>query len=589
MTRKTLLDHADAALAEAFKALSLPEEFARATYSGKPELADLQCNGAMPAAKKLGRKPQEIASEVAVALSKRAKFSKVEVAGPGFINMILAPTFLGRLAMAQMSDADCSLRKAVPAERIIVDFGGPNVAKPLHVGHLRSLVIGESLRRILIAAGHDVISDVHLGDWGLQMGQLISELELREPKLPYFDPAFKGSYPKTAPVTLAGLEAMYPTAAAACKEDPARLEIGRKATADLQAGRRGYVALWKQFRALSLEAQEKDFVALDAHFDLFLGESDADPLVAPMIANLTMKGLAVEDDDALIISVAEEADGKRPLPPLILRKRDGAATYGTTDLATIIQRTSGEKPAKRILYVVDQRQSDHFKQVFRAAAKAGITAKLEHVGFGTVNGPGNKALKTRDGGTVKLADLLNEAIAKAQEQIDGSERASGLPPEERKQLAKEVGIAAVKFADLSSNRLSGYIFDAERLVSFEGKTGPYMQYACTRIASILAKAEERGDKAGAVVVGHATERGLVIDCLRFPEVVASATNTLLPNEIAEYAFSLAQNFSRFYRECQVLGEEDAGLRASRLSLCRLAHAVLSRALYLLGINVPKRM
>jgi arginyl-tRNA synthetase len=259
------------------------------------------------------------------------------------------------------------------------------------------------------------------------------------------------------------------------------------------------------------------------------------------------------------------------------------------DLATIFQRTSGENPAKRILYVVDQRQADHFKQVFRAAAKAGITAKLEHVGFGTVNGPGNKALKTRDGGTVKLADLLNEAIAKAQERIDGSARASGLPPEERKQLAKEVGIAAVKFADLSSNRLSGYIFDAERLVSFEGKTGPYMQYACARIASILANAEERGDKAGAVVVGHAAERTLVINCLRFPEVVASATNTLLPNEVAEYAFGLAQNFSRFYTECQVLGEEDAGLRASRLSLCRLVHAVLSRALYLLGIHVPKRM
>lgn len=589
ISARTLLDLVDSALAEVFAGLSLPKEFARAAFSGKPELADLQCNGAMPAAKKLGQNPQQIAGEVAAALSQRAEFSKIEVAGPGFINMGLSPVFLSRLAMAQLEYADLCIRKAQPAERFIVDFGGPNVAKPLHVGHLRSLVIGESLRRILLAVGHHVVSDVHLGDWGLQMGQLISELAVRQPGLPYFDPRYEGSYPKSPPVTLAALEAMYPAAAAACKEDPARLELARKATADLQVGRPGYVALWRQFRELSLAAQTKDFAALGAHFDLFLGESDADPLIEPMIADLTRVQLAVVDDEALVIRVAEPADGKRPLPPLILRKRDGAATYATTDLATIFQRVSGDKPADHILYVVDQRQADHFKQVFRAAAKAGISARLVHVGFGTVNGPGNKALKTRDGGTVKLADLLDEAIAKAAERVEASQKASALSETERHQLAREVGIAAVKFADLSSNRVSGYVFDAERLVSFEGRTGPYMQYACARIASILAKADERGDGAGDIVVAHATERALVLDCLRFPEIVASASASLLPNEIAEYAFNLAQGFSRFYTECQVLGEAEAEIRASRLSLCRLAHRVLSRALDLLGIDVPKRM
>jgi arginyl-tRNA synthetase len=308
-----------------------------------------------------------------------------------------------------------------------------------------------------------------------------------------------------------------------------------------------------------------------------------------MIADLKKRDLAVEDDGALVVHVAEEKDGKRPLPPLILEKRDGAATYATTDLATILQRVTAKPPAERILYVVDQRQADHFAQVFRAARKAGVTASLEHVGFGTVNGKDNKALKTRDGGTVKLSDLLAEAIAKAGERIAESEFGAELSENERKDLAEQVGIAAVKFADLSSNRVSGYIFDAERLVSFEGKTGPYLQYACVRITSILAKAEERGEKAGALRIEHPAERALVLECLRFPDVVASAANALMPSEITEYAFTLAQAFSRFYKECPVLAEADPAIRASRLALCQLTLAVLSRSLYLLGIEVPKRM
>jgi arginyl-tRNA synthetase len=308
-----------------------------------------------------------------------------------------------------------------------------------------------------------------------------------------------------------------------------------------------------------------------------------------MLGDLEKRGLAVEDQGAIVVHVAEEGDGKRPLPPLILEKRDGAATYATTDLATILQRVAEKPPAERILYVVDQRQGDHFAQVFRAARKAGVTARLEHVGFGTVNGRDGKALKTRAGGTVKLAELLDEAVATALARLEASEQGKELEPDERRTLARQIGIGAVKFADLASNRVSGYVFDAERLVSFEGKTGPYLQYACVRLARIVAKAREQGKSAGPIAPEHAAERALVLDCLRLPDVVASAANSLLPSEIAEYAFGLAQKLSRFYTECPVLQEENAGVRGSRIAMCQLAHAVLSRCLWLLGIGVPDKM
>lgn len=589
MTATSLASRIDGVLIEVFSSLGLPAEFARSAPSGRGDLADRQCNGAMAVSKKLNWNSREVADAIASALSLRPEFSEVSAAGPGFVNMKLSAAFLAEAAQAQAEDPDLCLVKVTSPENIVIDFGGPNVAKPLHVGHLRSLVIGESLRRILSSCGHHVLSDVHLGDWGLQMGQLISELEIRQPLLSYFDTAFAGSYPNVPPVTPADLEALYPAAAEACKRDRGRLEAARKATADLQAGRRGYRALWEVFRGLSLAAQKRDFDELGAHFDLFAGESDAAPLIDSLITKLIANGNAGESDGAIVVAVAEP-DDRKPMPPLLLVKADGSALYATTDLATLADRVF-RLGADRILYVVDQRQALHFEQVFRAARKAGLagSCKLEHVGFGTVNGKDDKALKTRDGGTVKLADLLAEAVAIAYQRLEGSDQARDMAEAGRAALARKIGIAAVKFADLSSNRVSGYVFDPERLVSFEGKTGPYLQYACVRIASILEKATERSGVIGTLSLGHPAERGLALECLRYPEVVASAATALLPSEIADYAFGLAQRFSRFYAVCPVLGEADRKMRTSRLALCGLSHAVLSRCLWMLGIDVPNRM
>jgi arginyl-tRNA synthetase len=589
MTSSTLAGRIDAALAAAFSSLSLPLENARSALSARPDLADRQCNAAIGLARVLGRNPMIVAGDIAQALSTHPEFAEVSVAKPGFINMRIAEDFIAKMAEEQAASPDLGVEQAAEPENILLDFGGPNVAKPLHVGHLRSLVIGEALRRILSACGHHVVSDVHLGDWGLQMGMLISEMELRQPDLPYFDGAFEGPYPDTPLVTLRDLETMYPDAAAACKADPQRMEAARAATAALQSGRAGYRALWSHFRELSLGALRRDFDELGAHFDLFEGESDADPLIAPMIAGLEARGIAVESEGAIVIEVADEG-AKEPMPPLLLAKADGAALYATTDLAAIMDRVQRFK-AQRILYVVDQRQKLHFEQVFRAAKLAGFAddCKLEHIGFGTVNGKDGKPFKTREGGVMQLSALLAEATGKAAQRLESSGHVADFPAEERAALARKVGIAAVKFADLSSLRTSGYVFDPDRLVSFEGKTGPYLQYACVRISSILALAAERGLKAGRLRISEPAERELALECLRLPEAVAASTRTLQPNEIAEYAFGLAKKFSRFYDECPVLAGDGEGVQASRLALCGAAHAVLARALWLLGIDVPARM
>ncbi len=589
MTSTSLASRIDSLLAAAFSSLSLPVELAKSTPSARPDLADRQCNAAIRLGKASGRDPMSVAGEIAMALAGHDEFAEVSVAKPGFINMRVSDGFLEKMTEAQAASAHLGIEQAAKPERILIDFGGPNVAKPLHVGHLRSLVIGEALRRILLACGHRAVSDVHLGDWGLQMGMLISALELRQPELPYFDAAFEGPYPDAPPVTLADLENMYPDAAAACKADSQRMEAARKATAALQSGRPGYRALWFHFRELSLTAQRQDFAGLGAHFDLFEGELDADPLIAPMIADLSARGLAKESEGAIVIEVAAQ-DSKEPMPPLLLAKADGAALYATTDLATILDRVSRLK-AERILYVVDQRQKLHFEQVFRAAKLAGLAegCALEHIGFGTVNGKDGKPFKTRQGGVMQLSALLTEATGKAAQRLESSGHVADFSQEEKAMLARKVGIAAVKFADLSSLRTSGYIFDPDRLVSFEGKTGPYLQYACVRISSILTLAAERGLKPGHVRISVPAERELALECLRFPEAVAASARTLQPNEIAEYAFTLAKKFSRFYDECPVLAGPGTNVQGARLALCSAAHAVLSRALWLLGIDVPERM
>ena len=577
----------DARLEAAFAAAGLPTGTARASRAARPDLADLQCNGVMPLAKAARRNPRDLAAEVAGHLAQRPEFSEVSVAGPGFINLRLSPAFLSQAATSQLADPDLTVPRAGDTAPTLMDFGGPNVAKPLHVGHLRSLVIGESIRRILLAQGIPVVSDIHLGDWGLQMGMLISEIRLRWPDLLCFDDTAPSLPEGALPLHMADLQRLYPEAAAACKADPARMEQARQATAELQSGRPGHVMLWRALRTISLEAQLRDASLLDAHFDLLGGESDAQQLIPAMVQDLRARGLAVESEGALVVEVAAPTDAK-PMPPLLLEKSDGAALYATTDLATLMERQREYRPA-RILYVVDQRQALHFEQVFRAARRAGYAdgTELVHIGFGTVNGPDGKPFKTREGGVAQLADLLDEAIAKARERVRTD--SDSTDPEAREQLARAVGLAAVKFADLSSHRLSGYVFDADRLVSFEGRTGPYVQYACVRIASILAKGEERGRRPGAIQVEAPAERLLVLECARLPDVVASATAGFAPNEVADFAFGLAQAFSRFYTECPVLGADSDAGRGSRLALCALTHRVLAKALWLLGIEVPARM
>ncbi|WP_132145940.1 arginine--tRNA ligase [Luteibacter rhizovicinus] len=578
----TLASRVDRLLEAAFRACGLPADTARSVPASRPELGDLQCNGAMPLAKTLGRPPRDIASDVAAKLRDDAAFESVDIAGPGFINLRLSTTFLATSAEDQLATDDAGIVRQ-NAQRVLIDFGGPNVAKPLHVGHLRSLVIGESLRRILGALGHHTIGDVHLGDWGLQMGMLIAEIRRRWPDLPCFLP--EPALPEgSLPLGMDDLQKLYPEAAAACKADPARMEEAREATAALQAGHVGYMLLWRAIRTISLDAQRRDFDSLDVHFDVLLGESDVQSLIPGMLDDLRRRHIAVESEGALVIEVAEASDGK-PMPPLLVAKSDGAALYATTDLATILDRAKRDKP-DRIVYVVDQRQALHFEQVFRAAHRAGYADGIElfHAGFGTVNGPDGKPYKTRQGGVAQLGDLLSDAIDKARERL-----AENTEVDDREALARLVGMAAIKFADLSSYRTSGYIFDPERMVSFEGRTGPYVQYACVRICSILGRAIERGAATGAIVVDAPAERALVLDCARFPDVVTSAAANLAPNEIADYVFGLAQTFSRFYNECPVLAADAEATRASRLALCALTRQVLAKGLWLLGIAVPERM
>jgi arginyl-tRNA synthetase len=574
----------------AFVAEGLSERFGAVQPSDRPDLAQFQCNGALAAAKEMRSKPRDVAQKIAEHLKADPIFARVEIAGPGFINMVLTDAALAERAGDIAWDERLGAPETGTGKTMIIDYGGPNVAKPMHVGHLRSAIIGDSLKRLFRANAWTVIGDVHLGDWGLQMGQLISEVGLRRLAPIYFDPDFKGPFPDESPVTMDDLEELYPAASAACKADPERLELARRATAELQTGRSGYVALWKHFVAVSEQGLKREYGSLGVEFDLWNGEASVDPLIPPMIEDLKARGIAVESEGALVIPVTEPGDNKREMPPLILLKSDGAALYGTTDLATIIDRVRHFDP-DLMLYVVDQRQHGHFEQVFRGARKAKLAGKaeLEHAGFGTMNGPDGKPFKTRAGGVMKLFDLIAMTTEEARKRLEEAGLAKEYPPEEQEDIARKVGIAALKFADLSNFRLTDYIFDLDRFTKFEGKTGPYLQYAAVRIRSILRKAEEEGFASAPPVVRSAEERTLVLQLLAFPDAMSAAEEKRAPNILCEYVFTLAQLFSRFYSEHHILSEQDTELRAARLGLCKLTLAVLLKALDLLGIDVPNRM
>ena len=571
------------AAGRAFAAEGLDEAFGQVQVSDRPDLAQFQCNGAMAAAKAAKTNPRAIAEKIVGRLKADPRFAKVEIAGPGFINLDLTDAALN----ARIAEPDAPVTSN--SKTAIVDFGGYNIAKPLHVGHLRSTIIGDCLQRLFRANGWKVVSDVHLGDWGLQMGQLISEIGVRGIAPVYFDETFKGPYPEQSPVTMEDLEEIYPAASAACKADPARLESARRATQQLQEGRPGYRALWRHFVKVSESGLSRETESLGVTFDLWNGESSVHDLIAPMLEDLKARGFAKLDDGALVIPVAEESD-KKPMPPLLLVKSDGGVLYGTTDMATVVERMRDQNP-DLVLYVVDHRQHGHFEQVFRAAKKTGISGKalLEHAGFGTINGQDGKPFKTRAGGVMKLYDLIAMAVVEAKSRLAEQGLGEDYSAEEKETIANQIALATIKFADLSNHRTTDYIFDLERFSKFEGKTGPYLQYAAVRIQSILRKARGEGHAPGTPAIHSPEERTLVLQLLSQGDVLLAAEQKRAPNILCDYAFTLAQNFSRFYAAHHILSESDAGLRASRLGLCAKVLEVMTGTLGLLGIAVPERM
>ena len=588
----SLAQELSAAAGAAFEAVGLEARFGDVRRSDKPELADFQCNGAMAAAKLAGRNPREIAGEIAAALKVHPLVLSAEVAGPGFINLRVSDGALSTRAEAVRGDAMAGAEKAADAQVTVIDFGGANVAKPMHVGHLRSAVIGDTLQRLLRFLGDTVISDVHLGDWGLQMGHLVTELEDEQPGLVYFDAGFTGPYPAQSPVTIEDLGRLYPQASNKAKADEARNERSQKAVAEMQAGRAGYRALLRHFIDVSVEALKVDYGFLNVSFDLWKGESDVDHLIADLVERFKTAGLAEQSDGAWIVHVAKESD-KKEMPPVMLVNSRGGTGYHTTDLATIEDRMATLKPApERMLYVVDQRQALHFEQVYRAAGLLGLIeeARLEHIGFGTVNGPDGKPFKTREGGVLRLADLNAMALDEATKKIE----AAGKLPEdmgedERLAAARQVAVAALRFSDLMNTRMTNYVFDLDRFTSFEGKTGPYLLYAAVRVKSVLRKAAEAGHLPGAVSVHEEAERALVLQLDGFGAALLGSREKRMPHILCEHLYSLAQAFSAFYGALPIASEPDAGKRASRLALADAVRHHLETGLGLLGITVPERM
>lgn len=588
-------------LAAAFAAEGLDPALGAVKRSDRPDLAPFQCNGAMAAGKAAGKPPRAVAEAVMARLAGIPGIASVEIAGPGFLNIALTDDLVAARAQAIADDARAGAAPLAHPRRVIVDYGGPNVAKPMHVGHLRASIIGESIKRLFRFRGDQVWGDAHFGDWGFQMGLLIADFEERFGAIDPDAPLSAEADQRLAAMTLDDLQTIYPEAAARAKTEEAFRDRARKATTRLQIGSLAYRAIWARYRALSMAAQKEDFHALGVDFDLWKGEADVDPLIPGMVEDLRTKKLLVEDQGALVVHVSGGETKKKKLddgtvidapfpPPLLVVSSEGSAMYGTTDLATIVERAK-DFSFDLCLYVVDQRQADHFEQVFRAAAIAGYAKRdtLEHIGFGTMNGPDGKPFKTRAGGVLRLADLIEMAREKARERLRADDIGSEFSPEEFEAIAHKVGIAALKFADLANFRGTSYIFDLDRFMSFEGKTGPYLLYQSVRIKSILRKADEAGVTAGPIQITHANERTLTLALDAFDAALASAYDKRAPHFLAEHAFNLAQAFSGFYTNCPILPEKDEAIRASRLALAQATLKQLALTLDVLGLEAPERM
>ena len=579
-----ILDLISHKMAQAFADAGYDASFGRVTVSNRPDLCEYQCNGALAAAKTYKCAPIKIANAVVEQLD-ASDYDLVEAVMPGFINLKVSGTFLQKY-LEEMRTADAFGLNKVENKTIVVDYGGPNVAKPLHIGHLRSAIIGESLKRLYKYFGYNAIGDIHLGDWGLQMGLIIAELRERQPDLPYFDEQFEGEYPAEPPFTISELEEIYPTASARKKEDAVFAEKAHTATFELQQGRRGYRAIWKHILNISVADLKRNYNNLNVHFESWLGESDADPYIPPMIADMKQKNLLVESEGAWVMPVAEETD-KKEVPPCILVKSDGASIYATTDLATMVQRMQDFNPDK-ILYLTDKRQSLHFEQVFRAARKAGIVkpeTELEHVGFGTMNGADGKPFKTRDGGVMRLETLVTDMVNFVRAKVLENQIVDADQVED---TTKKIAMAALKYGDLSNQPTKDYIFDLDRFAAFEGNTGPYILYTIVRVKSILSKYGEWKNLPILAPVND-SQKDLMRAITKFAPTLEGALKSSAPNLICAYIYELAGAVNKFYHETRILGEEDEGKKAGYIATVGLAKDILETCIDLLGFEAPERM
>ena len=579
-----ILDIITAKMQQAFADAGYDASFGRVTVSNRPDLCEYQCNGALAAAKQYKCAPIKIANEVVAQLD-AADYDLVEAVMPGFINLKLSGKFLAEYLEEMRKAADFGVQKIGAGKLCVVDYGGANVAKPLHIGHLRPAIIGEALKRLYAFMVYNTIGDIHLGDWGLQMGLIIAELHERQPDLPYFDPDFEGDYPAESPFTLSELEEIYPTASKK-KSDPVFAEKAHTATYELQQGRRGYRAIWDHIMGVSLPDLHRIYDLLDVHYEKWLGESDADPFIPAMVEDLKNRGIAVQSEGAWVVPVAEDTD-KKEVPPMILIKSDGSAIYATTDLATMVQRMQDWNPDK-MLYVTDKRQNLHFEQVFRAAHKSGIVkaeTELEHVGHGTMNGKDGKPFKTRDGGTLRLEQLINDMT----DFVRGKVIENKIVDEtEVEATTAKIALAALKYGDLSNQPTKDYNFDLERFAAFEGNTGPYILYTIVRIKSILAKYGV-WEHLPIQLPANPFAKDLMLAVTKFGPTMEAALKASAPNLICAYIYELSGAVNKFYHETRILTEENEELKAGYISLIGLAKEILEKCIYILGFSAPEKM
>lgn len=587
---KKLLDLISEEMSIAFEKAGYDKKLGKVNLSNRPDLCEFQCNGAMAGAKEYKVAPLAIAGKVSELLQGHEMFASAEAVMPGFLNLKLSNAYLLSYLKEMRLTAKFGVEEAQNPQTIVIDYGGPNVAKPLHVGHLRSAIIGESIKRIVRFMGHHPIGDIHLGDWGLQMGLIITELQERQPNLPYFNPDYIGEYPEEPPFTITELENIYPAASARSKEDTAFKEKAMEATYCLQKGVRGYRALWQHILNVSVADLKKNYANLQVEFDLWKGESDVDHIIPDMVAYMKENGYAHESEGALVVEVKEETDTKE-IPPCMILKSDGASLYNTTDLATIMERMKEIKP-QELIYVVDKRQDLYFEQVFRCAKKTklvGEDTRLKFLGFGTMNGKDGKPFKTREGGVMRLETLLTQINEQMYTKILENRQ---MPESEALEIAKIVGLSAVKYGDLSNQASKDYIFDIERFTSFEGDTGPYILYTIVRVKSILQKYKDIGGVLTDTALKEANseaEKALMLEIAKFNAVLEVALDEIAPHKICAYIYDLANAFNRFYHETKIMTEEDKEKQAGFIALLLLTRDILETSIDLLGFSAPERM